>query len=625
MSGAGARRPVVIPADNHVHSQWSWDAVSTGSMERTCERAVALGVPSVAFTEHLDFSAWAEGDPGYGTRATLARSGRQPLDVDGYQQCLQRCRERFPDLRILSGVEVGEPHLFTASLAAIRRAAPFDRVLGSLHCLEQDGTVDYAERLFATLPAGEVMRRYFVELLRMIERSDAFAVLAHADYPRRYWPATAGRYDEAAFEEQYRAAFRALAGTDRVLEINTSSPLWSRQVVRWWYEEGGTAVSFGSDAHRPSRLAERFTRAVHIAEAAGFRPGRDRFDFWRRARSITFPGGSSVETHDVAPTVVFAGGTFPAAKETLHEFLPEARIDVADVGNGDGLAGEVLVPLMTPIDGPVMDRVQGLRMIHQWGAGLEGVDVEAATARGIAVGNVPSVVSGNAESVAEWCVMAALVLSRRLPDLQHTIRQGTAWGGPLGQALSGRTAGIVGLGGIGQALATRLRPFGTQVIGVTRRPDPARAAQIGVDWLGGLGDLPSLLRRSDYVFLCLPLTPDTAHILNERTIARMAPGAYLINPGRGGLVDEAALLAALAEDRLAGAALDVFASEPLPPSSPLLKDRRILATPHIAGVTDVNYHATARYLADVVSRLAQQRPLDRCVNWDAVASSFYAR
>ncbi len=122
------------------------------------------------------------------------------------------------------------------------------------------------------------------------------------------------------------------------------------------------------------------------------------------------------------PAVVFAGETFPAAKDLLREVMPQARIEVADVSRGphQALAAEVLIPLMSRIDGAAMDRVGGLRLIHQWGAGIEGIDVEAATARGIAVGNVPSAVSGNADSVAEWCVMAALALSRRLPDLQQT-------------------------------------------------------------------------------------------------------------------------------------------------------------------------------------------------------------
>ena len=113
--------------------------------------------------------------------------------------------------------------------------------------------------------------------------SAVFNVLAHCDYPRRYWPTRrTGAYREADFEEHYRTVFRALAASDRALEINTRSPLASVELVRWWWQENGTAVSFGSDAHQPHRVGDRFELAVDIVEAAGFRPGRDRFDFWRR-------------------------------------------------------------------------------------------------------------------------------------------------------------------------------------------------------------------------------------------------------------------------------------------------------------------------------------------------------
>jgi phosphoglycerate dehydrogenase-like enzyme len=320
------------------------------------------------------------------------------------------------------------------------------------------------------------------------------------------------------------------------------------------------------------------------------------------------------------PAVLFADHTFPAAPDFLRQALPQARIEVGDLSRPGEQATEVLVPLMTRIDGAAMDRVAGLRVIHQWGAGLEGVDVAAATARRIAVGNVPSSASGNADSVAEWCVMAALALSRRLPSLAESLREAAVWGGPLGQAMLGRTAGIVGLGGIGQALAARLAPFGVRRMAVTRQPDARREGL--VDWLRGLDGLPELLAGSDYVFVCLPLTQDTAGLIDAGALARMRPTAFLCNVGRGALVDESALLAAVSAGRLAGAALDVFGREPLPAASPLLREPRILATPHIAGVTDVSYTAIARYLAGVVCRLAARQPLDSCVNW-AQLPGFY--
>jgi histidinol-phosphatase (PHP family) len=116
----------------------------------------------------------------------------------------------------------------------------------------------------------------------MIETSDVFQVLAHVDFPRRYWPGGTHRYVEKDYEEEYRAVFRALASSGRALEVNTSSPLASVDQVRWFHEEGGEAVSFGSDAHQPAAVGQRFDLAVDVVEAAGFRPGRDRFDFWRR-------------------------------------------------------------------------------------------------------------------------------------------------------------------------------------------------------------------------------------------------------------------------------------------------------------------------------------------------------
>jgi histidinol-phosphatase (PHP family) len=273
----------MLPADNHVHSQFSWDTGVDASMEGTCRRAVEVGLPAIAFTEHVDFTEWGEADvPPTGAQIALRRRVR-PLDVEGYLASIERCRDQFPDLRILSGIEAGEPHHFAGSVAAVLGSGPFDRVLGSLHSIVHEGRMVYANHVFGSLPAHVVVRDYFAELLRLVEGSDVFGVLAHCDYPRRYWPAgREGEYREADFEEEYRTVFRELASSGRALEINTRSPLWSSTLMRWWYSEGGDAVSFGSDAHAPLRVGARFDLAVDVVEAAGFRPGRDRYDFWRR-------------------------------------------------------------------------------------------------------------------------------------------------------------------------------------------------------------------------------------------------------------------------------------------------------------------------------------------------------
>jgi histidinol-phosphatase (PHP family) len=178
-------------------------------------------------------------------------------------------------------VEAGEPHLFGASAGEIVGGHAFDRVLGSLHAVPYNGRLVAADALFGPMSDDDAMRCYFTELVAAIEGSDLFEVLAHLDFPRRYWPKGPHLYREEQFEEEYRVALGALASSGRVLEINTKSPLASVDLVRWWREAGGTAVSFGSDAHLPSRVGDRFKLAVDVVEAAGFRPGRDPYDFWR--------------------------------------------------------------------------------------------------------------------------------------------------------------------------------------------------------------------------------------------------------------------------------------------------------------------------------------------------------
>jgi len=322
-----------------------------------------------------------------------------------------------------------------------------------------------------------------------------------------------------------------------------------------------------------------------------------------------------------SPRVVMAGTGFAAVRQFLIDALPDVQFDQIEVATlrAKGHKADVMLPAMSRIDGALMDRIEGLRLIQQWGAGLEGVDITAATQRKIAVANVPTPGTGNAESVAEWCVMAAIALSRRLPLAQETIRTGGTWGTPLGRALIGRTAGIVGLGGIGQALAVRLRPFGMRLIGLQRRPEPALAERLGMEWVDGPERLAELLRRSDYLFLCVPLTEQTRHLIDEAALAMLPPKACIINAARGGLLSTQAMLRALQEGRLIGAGLDVFEQEPIDPSSPLLGRADVIATSHVAGVTDVSYRGIARgVVANIVRILAGQPPFN-CVNWDALS------
>ncbi len=283
---------MTLPADTHVHSEYSWDtggpaSSAAGSMERTCERALEIGLPAVVFTEHLDLVGWqvdARDLPDH--EAALVRSDGMlvppPLDVDGYLDCIERCRHRFPDLQILTGVEFGQPHRDGDAAAQLLDVSELDRVNGSLHNVQVGEHRHEPPTLYQLWPADRVIWDYLAELPRMIEGSDAFEVLCHIDYAVRYWPGDeVGPFDPKRFEDGFRLAMRALANSGRALEMNVGGPLrpW---IPQWWSEEGGTAITFGSDAHQPHRLAGNFPEAVVMVEQYGFRAGRHPADFWTR-------------------------------------------------------------------------------------------------------------------------------------------------------------------------------------------------------------------------------------------------------------------------------------------------------------------------------------------------------
>jgi histidinol-phosphatase (PHP family) len=272
-----------------VHSEWSWDA-PLGSMERSCAKAVELGLPAIAFTEHLDHTTWVveldgpHRDEHLASLATPEGLLTPPaFDAAGYLAAIERCRDRFPGLRILSGLELGEPHWHAEAVAGVLEAGRFDRLLGSLHCLPlRDGFAEPPGQ-YRHRDAPEVVRRYLAEVVTLVTEGRLFSTLAHIDYPVRSWPTrVAGPFEVSAFEAEFRHALRATAESGRALEINTRLPSLHSTLLRWWREEGGAAVAFGSDAHHPSTVAEGFRDAASMAEAHGFRPGPNPYDFWAR-------------------------------------------------------------------------------------------------------------------------------------------------------------------------------------------------------------------------------------------------------------------------------------------------------------------------------------------------------
>ena len=311
--------------------------------------------------------------------------------------------------------------------------------------------------------------------------------------------------------------------------------------------------------------------------------------------------------------ILFCSESFAAASKTLAQRL--SRDDEVAVCHRDRIQAaldgvDVVIPLMCRIDAPLMEAGH-FRLIQQWGAGLEGVDLIAAKQRGIWVSNVPAT-GNNADSVAEHAILLMLALLRNLPAAAASVRAGVL-GIPQGRMLASRTVCLYGLGSIARALTLRLRPFGVRIVGVTRDPDARKVSEFGLDACYGTSDLHAALAHSDILVLCSRQDPATQGAIDASAFRALPPGACQVNAARGGLVDYDALYEALAGGRLAGAALDVYWNEPVAPDDPLLALPNVIATPHIAGVTDRSYEEIADAVWNNIERLRRnERPLN-CV------------
>ena len=216
--------------------------------------------------------------------------------------------------------------------------------------------------------------------------------------------------------------------------------------------------------------------------------------------------------------------------------------------------------------------------------GFDHIDVEAATKRGVYVTHTPGVLT---DAVAEFTVGLLLAITRRILEADQIIRKGE-WNKPwnpfflTGPELKGKTLGIVGFGRIGRAVAKKVKGFEMNLIYYDVYRNEQAEKELGVKYV----DLETLLKESDFVSLHVPLTKDTYHMIGEKELKMMKPTAYLINTARGAVVDTEALVKALKEKWIAGAALDVFEQEPLPPGHPLTKLDNVILAPHIASATN---------------------------------------
>jgi D-3-phosphoglycerate dehydrogenase / 2-oxoglutarate reductase len=286
-----------------------------------------------------------------------------------------------------------------------------------------------------------------------------------------------------------------------------------------------------------------------------------------------------------------------AAPETLREYARDV----------DG----ILIRSRLPDD--IFEAAPRVRGVVVHGTGTDLVPVEAATARGVMVANLPGI---NAQSVAEYCAMAMLLLARRILPILDTLRHKN-WEearllGMHAHEITGLTLGIVGVGEIGGRLAKIARNgFGMKVLGHQRRlervpPDASPSA------------LDELLEASDFVVLATPLTPQTRHLMNPRTLGLMKPTAWLVNIGRGAVIQEAALIDALRERRIAGAMLDVYENYRIEPGHPLFALDNVILTPHLAAVTKESRARASVAAADEMLRILRGERPRNLVNPDVL-------
>jgi glyoxylate reductase len=285
---------------------------------------------------------------------------------------------------------------------------------------------------------------------------------------------------------------------------------------------------------------------------------------------------------------------------------PSARALAAGAREAAGL----LCLLTDRIDAELLDNCPTLRVVSSCSVGVDHIDLAALSARGIPVGFTPGVL---AETTADLTFGLLLAAARRIPEAERFLREGgwtweRRWKPEmlLGRDVHGATLGVVGLGAIGRAVARRARGFDMRVLGWSQ----SRRAVPGVEGV----ELSALLERSDFVSIHVALAPETRGLIDSAAFDRMRPGAILVNTARGGVVDETALAAALRSGRLAAAALDVYASEPIDPASPLLGAPNLVLTPHIGSASIATRTRMADLAVENLLAGLEGRPLPHCAN-----------
>ena len=304
----------------------------------------------------------------------------------------------------------------------------------------------------------------------------------------------------------------------------------------------------------------------------------------------------------------------PLAKEGLQLLRQYGQVNVRTGLSPEELAriiGEydaLIVRSGTRVTREVLAAARRLKVVARAGVGVDNIDVDAATELGILVVNAPT---GNIVAAAEHTIALLMALARRVPQAHMSMTQGE-WNRKrfMGVEIREKTLGLIGLGRVASEVARRVQGLEMRVVAYDPYVSHEHARKVGATLL----PLEEVLAQADFLSLHLPLTPETRHFLNRERIARMKKGAYVINTSRGGVIDEHALMEALDAGHLAGAALDVFAEEPLPPDHPLRRHPKVVLTPHIGGSTQEAQARVATDAAEQVIMVLQSKPAPYAVN-----------
>lgn len=282
----------------------------------------------------------------------------------------------------------------------------------------------------------------------------------------------------------------------------------------------------------------------------------------------------------------------------------------AEIEDADG----VIVRSATRITANLMDRAEKLRVIGRAGVGVDNIDVKAATARGIVVMNAPD---GNTITTAEHTIALLVSMARNVPQAHAKLQTGI-WDKKsfVGVELNGKTLGVIGLGRIGKHAAKIAKGFGMNILAFDPFVSPEQAKESGFE----LASLNEVFAKADFITIHTPVTDETRGIIGKEAFAKMKKGVRLVNCARGGLVDEAALLEAVENGTVAAAALDVFSSEPIDESSPLLKNERIITTPHLGASTTEAQEGVALTVAEQMRDYLLTGTLRGAVNAPSLAA-----